>query len=140
MRGVWGHAIEFLGYAEPDADAQALDKGVALGQNVFCSGGEGHEAAENCGGEAGWERTKWRLAERGVLDPWYWDIVSINRRLDHMWVDVSPVILARIPRELIRNDVWSLTRTTALGESRERMRAFAQDPELLHRQRTDTTA
>ncbi|TKA68476.1 hypothetical protein B0A55_08942 [Friedmanniomyces simplex] len=129
----WEHRIEFLSRAETYLDSQVLEQRVVRGQNRFCIAGEGHGVAENSGGECGWDRLKWRMAESGQLDRWHWDIVWTNRRLDHMWLDVSQAIEQQFRRELLRgeNDHWMATRDAGGQESRERTEANAEDTGLL---------
>ncbi|TKA55670.1 hypothetical protein B0A55_12295 [Friedmanniomyces simplex] len=109
----WEHRIEFLGRAETDLDSQVLDQGVVRGQNCFCIAGEGHGVAEDSGGECGSDRRKWRMAERGQLDPWHWG--------------------QQFRRELLPGgDDHSMGAREAGGqESRERMEANAEDTGLL---------
>ncbi|KAK5123124.1 hypothetical protein LTR85_003322 [Meristemomyces frigidus] len=128
----WEHTIEFLGTAADDLDTQSFERGVGEGQHSFCVDGAGHGITEDCGGEMAWEAIKWRQAERGQLDLWHWDFVETNRRLDHMWVDFNLIVRQRAFRELIAGDrTWLRNKLQLERESRDRMRDFLEDPDIL---------
>ncbi|KAK3620403.1 hypothetical protein LTR56_023426 [Elasticomyces elasticus] len=131
----WEHDIQFLGHAIPDHDAEVLKNGVALGQANFCIDGEGHSIAEDCGGECEWERTKWSLCMSGELDPWHFDIIWANRRLDHMWHEIhllhNMMQPGQLENEIWYSDIWGTQRGFGMRESRVRLEAIAQDPEQI---------
>ncbi|KAK5682349.1 hypothetical protein LTS10_005476 [Elasticomyces elasticus] len=133
------HEIEFMGHANPDHDAEVLKNGVALGQANICIDGEGHSIAEDCGGECGWERTKWSLCLSGELDPWHFDIIWANRRLDHMWHEIhllhNMMQPGRLENEIWDSDIWGTQRGSGMRESRERLEAIAQDPDQIEQYR-----
>ena len=133
--GGWDHEVEFLGDADPDLDSDVLSEGVALGQTCFCTEGEGRGIIENSGGDCGWDHKKWHLAERGRLDPWHFDIVWANRRLDHMWLDLNLMQLPRLEMEVYGlrggNQQWHQTHIAAERASRERLEAIVADPDTL---------
>ncbi|KAF2434885.1 hypothetical protein EJ08DRAFT_675849 [Tothia fuscella] len=94
----WEHDIIFLGKAEPSTQQQM---GFPKDASVLCLSGEGHSAAEDCGGSFGWDKLKEHFARKtndddgrkewykkacsngnpGGLKPHAWDIEAINKVL-----------------------------------------------------------
>ncbi|KAF2666813.1 hypothetical protein BT63DRAFT_481285 [Microthyrium microscopicum] len=91
----WVHGIVFLGRADPSLRSVM---NVPDDLEACCLGGEGHPAAEDCGGSSGWEYLK-SVFKKGKKDPeglkeWYkttctngdpkgldpyrWDMLDVN--------------------------------------------------------------
>ncbi|KAK5120332.1 hypothetical protein LTR85_006271 [Meristemomyces frigidus] len=116
----WEHKIEFLGIADKGLDGEMRQFGVKEGQHSFCLDGDGHPCAEDCGGPMGWERTKTRQIANGVLDPYHWDMIWVNRRLDHMWLEMTANNVRRYWKEIDEEDVWRARVTAGKMASEER--------------------
>ena len=91
----WNHHLALLGRATPGTNAQF---GVPSDVKVLCLNGQGHPAAEDVGGECGWEGLKdafkhprkgekreqieWYknfcLNGDGKLDPYAFDVMDVN--------------------------------------------------------------
>ena len=61
--------------------------------------------------------------QEGRLDPWYWVIVFANRRLDYMWIKITPTNARRYVRELTAEDDWAATITALNAAKGRRMQA-----------------
>ena len=96
MGDSWEHEVILLGRADA-----ALGKRMGIEQKIVCVAGEGHGCAEDCGSAPGWEGLKEAFAkpkgdkelkdwyknmcangDKKGLDPWKWDILKINEKLD----------------------------------------------------------
>lgn len=119
----WEHNIEFIGIAGRDHEEALYPLGVKEGQHSFCIDGEGHPCAEDCGGKFGWEEMKVRKVADGTLDPYHWDIIWVNRRLDHMWVDMNAANIRRYWKEVDQEgESWQAEITARLIASEQRLR------------------
>jgi len=98
----WEHSIEFLGRADRNLRRAAS---IPSDLTVACLGGEGHPCAEDCGGPGGWEHLKSLFKKRGDpeglkawyktdcangekkgLDPWSWNMFTVNGTLsEYEW-------------------------------------------------------
>lgn len=134
----WEHTIEFLGVAASDLHERFFNQGVKAGQHSFCLQGAGHGSLEDCGGLMGWEEHKWDALQHGSLDLWDWDIVAVNRRLDHMLVSLSPTLEQRLMREILSEAAWEETQAAGDVEQIARMQRFAEDPEAVSRAREES--
>ena len=96
----WKHKLSWVGTATPQALGQMS---FPQGLKAWCLGGEGHPAAEDCGGTTGWQdlkqnfaepqkvssrgdRRKWYKThcmngEREDLNPYKWDVMETNYAL-----------------------------------------------------------
>jgi len=126
----WEHKVTFNGIADPEKDytEQELRDGVKVGQHSYCFAGEGHGCHEDAGGPYSWDNKRWKLVKRGLLDIWHWDVVQVNRRLDHMWVKMTPTNDRRLWKDII--GAWFTDVEARSLESRQRMEDIAQDAEL----------
>lgn len=100
MGDSWEHDIIFLGRADGTL-GNTMSINESSGQRMVVITGEGHRCAEDCGGPPGWqglkdsfaktkggdkERKEWykRMCSNGDkkgLNPYEWDVLSINAEL-----------------------------------------------------------
>lgn len=128
MSEEWVHQIEFVGVAARDLVGRSQPLGIKEGQHSFCTDGEGRGCKEGDGGPGLWDVVKMSKARRG-RDLWYWDVVSINRRLDHMWLTMTENSRRRLRREIEEEDGWKEAVDAGRADSRQRMQTVV-DPVL----------
>lgn len=117
----WEYTIELLGEEAQDPYEGMFANGVKTGQQSFCIDGEGGPCRDEFVQTHAWSNAMGHASRKETRDPWYWDIITVNRRLDHMWVNMNPNANRRLVNELREIPEWLAKGRESLQASEERL-------------------